>query len=175
MSSYSEAVSEELKKGGLKSILVIVFTIARLVYGWSWLSAGWGKLSWLSLGKFYASKEIQGMIANLAGPKVTRFDPLAINQLFAWIAQHIFLSIPVLTDSLVVIAEFVIGILLILGFRVFWSALIAIFLNLQYFAAGSFNNFGYVWTDLALLKFYKYAELIGIDGFLKYKKGKELL
>ena len=138
-------------------------------------SAGWEKLSWLSDGKFDAGKEIQTYITNIAGPKVTRFDPLGINHLFAWIAQHIFMTMGGLTDALVVISELAIGVLIILGFRVFWSALFAIFLNLQYLAAGSFNNFGYIWTDLALLKFARIAELIGVDGFLRFRKGNKLL
>jgi thiosulfate dehydrogenase [quinone] large subunit len=175
MSTYTQAVSEEFKKGWWKSILVVIFTIARLIFGWAWLTAGWEKLSWLSGGKFYAGKEIQGMIANIAGPKVTRFDPLGINQLFAWIAKNIFYTMGGLTDALVVICEIVIGVFIIIGFRVFWSALIAFFLNLQYIAAGSYNNFGYIWADLAFLKFDKYAELIGLDGYLRYKRGKDLL
>lgn len=127
-------------------------------------------MSWLSGGKFYAGSLIHTLIANLAGPKVTRFDPLEINRLFAWIAQNVFLPMGRLTDALVVILELAIGVLIILGFRIFWTALIAMFLNLQYFVAGSYNNFGYIWTNLALLKFARYAELIGIDGFIRLKK-----
>jgi thiosulfate dehydrogenase [quinone] large subunit len=173
--SYFEAVSKELKKDWKTSILALVFTVARLIYGWSWFSAGLEKISWLTNGKFNSGKEIQGLINNIAGPKVTRFDPLGINHLFAWLAHNIFLNMGGLTDALVVICEMVIGLLIIFGFKVFWSALLAMFLNLQYIAAGSFNNFGYIWTNLAFLKFAKYAELLGIDGFIRYKKGKQLL
>ena len=170
MNSYFESVSAELRKDWKTPVLVLVFTVARIIYGWGWLSAGWEKLSWLSGGKFYAGSLIQTLIANLAGPKVTRFDPLEINKLFAWIAQNVFLPMGRLTDALVVILELVIGVLIIIGFRIFWAALLAIFLNLQYFVAGSYNNFGYIWTNLALLKFTRYADLIGIDGLLRYKK-----
>lgn len=172
---YFKAVFTELKEDTKALILALIFTVARLIYGWSWFSAGLEKISWFTNGKFNSGKEIQGLVNNLAGPKVTRFDPLGINHLFAWLAQHIFLPMGGVTDALVVISELAVGLLIILGFRIFWSALLAIFFNLQYIAAGSYNNFGYIWTNLALLKFSKYAELIGIDGLLKYKKQKELL
>ena len=170
MSSYFETVSSELKEDWKNPILVIIFTVGRLIYGWAWFSAGWEKLSWLSGGKFYAGSLIHTLINNLAGPKVTRFDPLDLDRLFAWLAQNIFLPMGRLTDILVVLLELVIGIMIIVGFRIFWVALIATFLNLQYFAAGSYNNFGYIWTNLALLKFAKYADLIGVDGFLRHRK-----
>lgn len=172
---YFKAVFTELKEDTKALILALIFTVARLIYGWSWFSAGLEKISWFTNGKFNSGKEIQGLVNNLAGPKVIRFDPLGINHLFAWLAQHIFLPMGGVTDALVVISELAVGLLIILGFRIFWSALLAIFFNLQYIAAGSYNNFGYIWTNLALLKFSKYAELIGIDGLLKYKKQKELL
>ncbi|WP_328812111.1 hypothetical protein [Paradesulfitobacterium ferrireducens] len=64
---------------------------------------------------------------------------------------------------------------MIFGIRVFWAALIAMFMNVQFIAGGSFNNFGYIWTNLAMLKFAAYAELLGVDGFLRFKKGKDVL
>ncbi len=172
MSTYIESVSAEFKKDWKATVLTIVFTVARLIYGWSWFNAGLEKLAWFSNGKFNSGKEIQGLINNIAGPKVTRFDPLGINHLFGWLGAHVFIPMGGLTDALVVILELVVGIALILGFRIFWTALIATFLNLQYIAAGSYNNFGYIWTNLALMKFDKYAELIGVDGFLKARKNQ---
>ena len=175
MASYFKAVSAELKDWK-KALLVIIFTVARLIYGWAWLNAGWHKLSWLSDGKLDSAGLIEKMALNLAGPEVKRFDPLYINSAFAWIADNIFAgAMPAVTDFLVVVCELGIGVLIILGLRVFWAALVATFLNLQFMAAGSFNNFGYIWTNLALMKFAKYAELIGLDGYLRFKKGKELL
>ena len=173
MSAYFKSVSAELKKDWKTTVLVLIFTVARLIYGWSWFSAGWEKLSWFSNGKFNSGKEIQGLITNIAGPKVTRFDPLGINHLFGWIAQHVFLPMGQVTDVLVVISELLVGVALILGFRIFWSALLAMFLNVQYIVAGSFNNFGYIWTNLAMLKFARYAELIGVGGFLSFKKNQQ--
>jgi len=112
------------------------------------------------------------LITNIAGEKVTNFDPLYINKAFAWIAQNVFLSIPGVTDTLVVILEILVGVFMILGFRIFWTALIAMFMNLQFLAGGSFNNFGYIWTNLAMFKFARYAELLGVDGFLRSKQNR---
>ncbi len=82
---------------------------------------------------------------------------------------------PGFTDALVVILEILVGVVMILGFRVFWAALIAFFMNIQFIASGSFNNFGYIWTNLAMLKFAPYAELLGVDGYLRSRKGKNVL
>lgn len=174
MTAYFDAVKTQLKDWKV-AILVIIFTVARVIYGWAWVEAGLHKLAWFSDGKLNSAGLIKGLVTNLAGEKVTRFDPLYINQAFAWIAKNIFLGMPALTDALVVILEIAVGLTMILGLRIFWSALVAIFMNIQFIAAGSFNNFGYIWTNLAMLKFAKYAELIGIDGFLRFKKNKQLL
>lgn len=174
MAGYLKAVAKGLKSWKTAP-LVIIFTVARIIYGWAWLEAGFHKLSWFSDGKLDSQALIEKMVTNLAGPDVKRFDPLHINNVFAWIAHNIFAGLPNLTDGLVVICEIAIGITIILGFKIFWSALVATFLNLQFMASGSFNNFGYIWTNLALMKFAKYAEFIGLDGFLGSKKGKELL
>lgn len=174
MANYLKTVSAELKDWK-KALLVLIFTVARIIYGWAWLNAGIHKLSWLGDGELNSVKKITDLVANIAGPEVKRFDPLKINKAFGWIAENIFAGMPAFTDFLVVILEILIGLLLILGFRVFWSALVATFLNLQFMAGGSFNNFGYIWTNLAFMKFTKYTELIGLDGYLRSKKGKELL
>jgi len=174
MSSYAEAVKTQFKSAKT-TILVLIFTVARIVYGLAWLKSGIGKAgTWLSDGKLNSAGKINTLVTNIAGEKVTSFDPLYLNKLFGWIAQHIFLSMPAFTDFLVVTFEILVGVLMILGFRVFWGALIAIFMNIQFIAAGSFNNFGYIWTNIILMNFAKYAEVIGIDGYLKARKGKSL-
>jgi thiosulfate dehydrogenase [quinone] large subunit len=174
MKSYIDSVTAEMKNGKA-AFLVIVFTIARLIYGFGWLTSGLHKLTWLSDGNIHSAGVITKLVANIAGPEVTRFDPLYINKAFAWIANTFFLGMPGVTDTLVVLFEITIGISMILGFRIFWFAFIAMFMNTQFMASGSFNNFGYIWTNLAMLKFSKYAELIGIDGFLRARKGMNLL
>ena len=174
MVSYFNSVSAELKDWK-KALLVLVFTVARIIYGWSWAGSGLHKLAWFSDGKLNSVGKIGTLVKNIAGPEVKSFDPLYINKAFGWIAQNIFAGMPAVTDVLVVSFEILVGLAIILGFRIFWAALIATFLNLQFLAGASFNNFGYIWTNLAFAKFSKYVEFIGLDGFLRFKKNKELL
>lgn len=171
MTAYLDKVKADFKDWKV-AILVIVFTVARLIYGWAWFQAGLHKLAWFSDGKLNSTGLIGKMIKNIAGPEVTRFDPLYINKAFAWVAQNIFNGMPGVTDALVVTLEILVGVMMILGFRIFWVALVALFMNVQFIASGSFNNFGYIWTNLAFLKFAKHAELLGIGGYLKYRKNK---
>jgi thiosulfate dehydrogenase [quinone] large subunit len=168
MHTYLSEVKNRLQDWRIAA-LVIIFTIARVIYGWAWLKSGLGKLAWLSDGTINSAGKIQTMVTNLAGPEVARFDPLMINKTFAWIAQHVFLGMPGVTDALVVVLEITIGLTMILGFGIFWSALAALFMNTQFFAGGSFNNFGYIWTNLAAMSFAKHAELLGLSGYLKFR------
>lgn len=173
MTTYFEKVKEQFKDQKV-AFLVIIFTVVRLIYGLAWIESASHKIVWFSDGKLNSAAKIGSLITNIAGPKVTNFDPLYINKAFAWVAQNIFLGMPGVTDTLVVVLEFLVGISMILGFRIFWFALIAMFMNVQFLAGGSFNNFGYIWTNLAFLKFAQYAELLGVDGFLRHKKNKDL-
>ncbi len=169
---------KELKaaiKNWKKAIPIIILTVARLIYGLAWLKSGIGKISWFTDGNANSLARIEAMIKNIAGPDVTRFDPLGINKFFGWVAREIFVTMPGITDALVVIFEILIGICMIIGFKIFISALIATFLNLQFFASGSFNNFGYVWSNLIFMMLAKYTEAIGLDGFIRVKKGKSLV
>ncbi len=174
MNNYLNAVSK-LFKDWKVAVPVVIFTIARIVYGWAWFQAGLHKLEWLSDGKLNSEGMVKGLAVKLAGPEVTRFDPLHLNNFFAWITENVFLSMPAVTDFLVVAFEILVGVVMILGFKVFWGALVATFLNLQFLTAGSSNNFGYIWTNLAFMKWAKYAEAIGVDGFLRVKNGKEII
>lgn len=172
MSNYFNVLAKVLKNWKA-ALPIAIFTVARIIYGWSWFTAGIHKLGWLSDGKLNSTGKIEGIVDTLVNAK--RFDPLGINKAFGWVADNIFLSMPALTDFLVVAFEILIGAVLILGFRVFWGALVATFLNLQFLTGGSTNNFGYIWANLAFMKWAKYTDAVGIDGFLRVKKGKELL
>lgn len=176
MGSYFEAVGAELKKSWWNAFVVIVFTIARLLFGWAWFTAGWAKATtegWLTDGKFNAGGLIQGMVSNIQHSHGA--DPLHLNNLLVWVANNIFLHMGGLVDYLVVALEILIGLFVFFGFGFMWSIVVAIFLNLQYAAAGAANNFGYLVTDIVWLKFPSYASLIGIDGYIRYRKGQNLL
>ena len=74
------------------------------------------------------------MVENLA---TDRGDPFMIGRLMSRIADTVFVNmLPELTDALVVILELSVALLLILGFQLFWTILVALFHNLQFFSAG---------------------------------------
>lgn len=174
MTSYFDALKAEMKDWKT-ALLVIVFTVARVIFGYAWVEAGIGKATtWLSDGKLNSIGLIKGMVNNLAA--AGHPDPLGITHWYGWVANIFFVNMmPALTDVMVVACEIAVGIVMILGFKVFWGGLVALFMNLQFFASGSYNNFGYVWTDLAVMKFAKYAEMIGVSGYLTFKKNQKLL
>lgn len=172
--SFGDYIKAELKDGK-KAALVIIFTLARIIYGWSWFHAGIEKASsgWLNFAGGHSVKQITNMATNMLPPKAHGFDPLYINKLWSWIAVNIFNGMPGLTDFLVVVCEIAVGVGMIIGFRLFWTALLALFLNVQFIAAGSANNFGYIWTNIIIMNVTKYAELIGLSGYFKFKKGHQ--
>ncbi|WP_054967574.1 hypothetical protein [Alicyclobacillus ferrooxydans] len=170
---YFEAVGAELKKSWWNAVVVVVFTIARLIFGWDWFKAGLEKLSWLSNGKANSAGMIQGMVKNLQHSHGA--DPLHLNNLLVWFANHLFLTMTGLTDFLVVAFEILIGVFVFFGFGFIYTMVAALFLNLQYATAGSANNFGYLVTDIVWFKFPSYASLIGIDGYIRHRRGQNLL
>jgi thiosulfate dehydrogenase [quinone] large subunit len=175
MLTYLKSLSTEFKDAR-KAVLITLFTVIRLFYGFSWLKGGIEKLSWLTNGKNNSAGLIKVAVKNLQNATVKNgADPLHLNDMLVWAAQHIFLATPHLTDYMVVICEIAVGIVIILGFKIIWIALLGMFLNTQYFTAGAANNFGYVWTNLGLIGFAKYAEAIGISGYLKARRSKELI
>ncbi|ADY56830.1 DoxX family protein [Syntrophobotulus glycolicus DSM 8271] len=174
MFNYFSWIKEQFKETKT-AVLAVIFTVARIIYGWAWLQAGWGKATtgWLNFQGGHASKLIDTMAANMLPPKAHGFDPLYINKLWAWVAGHIFNSVPGLTDFFVPLCEMAIGILMILGFRLFWTALLGLFLNVQFIASGSANNFGYIWTNIIIMNLAKYGEMIGLSGYCDYRKGRK--
>ncbi|WP_088226798.1 DoxX family membrane protein [Desulfosporosinus sp. FKB] len=174
MNSYINGVKAELKDWK-KALLVTVFTIARIVYGYAWVQAGWEKATsgWLNFAGGHAKGLIAGMAVNMLPPKAHGYDPLYLNKLWAWVAVHIFNGMPGLTDFLVPICEIVVGIGMIIGFRLFWVAILGLFLNIQFITAGSANNFGYIWTNIIVMNLSNYFELIGISGYFKYHQNNQ--
>lgn len=173
---YLNAVGAELRKNWWNAAVVVVFTICRLIFGYDWFKAGWAKMTtegWLSGGKFHSGGLIKGMVGKLQhshGP-----DPLHLNNLLVWAANHVFLNMGSFLDFLVVAFEILIGLFVFFGFGILWAMVAALFLNIQYIAAGSANNAGYIATDAVWLKFPSYAGLIGFDGYIRYRRGQNLL
>lgn len=176
MSGYVSAVAGEFKKSGWNAFIVVVFTIARVIFGWSWFKAGWDKLTtehWLSDGKFNSGGLIHGMVSSIQHSH--GMDPLHLDNVLVWVSNHIFLQMGGFLDFLVVFLEMFIGLFVFFGFGFIVAMVAALFLNLLYATAGAANNYGYLVTDIVWLTLPKYASLIGVDGFLRYRKGKMLL
>jgi thiosulfate dehydrogenase [quinone] large subunit len=171
MTNYIDYLKTELKDQKT-AVLALIFTVVRVIYGWSWLKGGFEKATsgWLNFSGGHAQGLISGMANNMVPPQAHSFDPLYINKLWSWAAIHIFNGMPGVTDFLVPICEMTVGILMILGFRLFWTAILALFLNVQFAAAGAGNNFGYIWTNIIIMNVSKYAELIGLSGYLSARK-----
>lgn len=68
MSTYLGAVKEEFKDWK-KALPAIIFTIARLIYGWEWLNGGIEKLAWFTNGKL-----------NSAGLQIRKKQALMIHE-----------------------------------------------------------------------------------------------
>ena len=174
MNSYIQGVKEELRDWK-KAIVVIIFTVARIIYGVAWVQAGWEKATtegWLTNGKHNAFGLISKMVNNLVGPTVHGLDPLHLNSLWAWVATNVFNGMPGVTDKLVILVEILVGLGMIFGFKLFWVSILALFMNIQFITSGSGNNFGYIWTNIIIMNLSKYFELIGISGYFKIKKGQ---
>jgi len=173
---YLASVGAELKKSWWNAVVVVVFTICRLIFGWDWFKAGWDKMTsegWLTNGKFNSGGLIAKMVKNLQHAHGT--DPLHLNNLLIWASNHIFLNMGGFLDFLVVLFELLVGLFVFFGFGFIWAMAVAMFLNIQYAAAGSANNAGYIATAAVWLVFPSYASLIGIDGYIRFKRGQNLL
>lgn len=174
--TYWGAVKAELQKSWWNALVVVVFTICRLLFGWGFFSAGLEKATtenWFGDGKFDSGGLIHKMVSNIQHSHGS--DPLHLNGILVWFANHIFIPMGSFTDFLVIAFEMLVGLFIFFGFGLIWAIVAALFLNLQFAAAGSANNFGYLVTDIVWLTFPKYANLIGIDGYFRYKKGRQLL
>jgi len=176
--SYFEYVGAEFRKGWWNALVIVVFTIARLIFGWSWFKAGWGKLtgseggaSWIG-GKFEAEGMMKGMVSNLQHSHGS--DPIHLNNLLIWFTNNIFLHMGGLVDFLVVAFEILVGIFVFFGFAIVWAMIAALFLTLQYAAGGAANSFGYNVVEIVWFRFPRNVGLIGVDGYLRYRKENKL-
>lgn len=166
MKTYLNYLKGELSSW--KGMLIVLMTLSRIYYGFTWLMGGMGKITWLTDGELNSQGYVGMMATNLA---TDHGDPFMFGRIMSWVADTFLVNMmPGLTDILVVVLEIVIGLFLILGLHLFWTILAAVFLNLQFFAAGSTNNFGYMVTNLAIWQWSKWFGLIGLDGYLAHRQ-----
>ena len=121
-------------------IAAAILTIIRLVLGYSWLTAGWGKLS---SGAFDASGYLANAIANpVKGPDG--------NMVYGWYITFLKgMALPniELFNFIVPLGEFLIGLGLILGCLTTAAAFFGLVMNFSFFLAGTVSH---IPTDLFL-------------------------
>jgi thiosulfate dehydrogenase (quinone) large subunit len=137
-----------------------ILTVLRLYIGYSWLTAGWGKLTG---GGFDAS----GYLANAAANPVKGPDGGAV---YGWYVEFLKgFAIPNVDifNTIVPLGEFLIGLGLILGCLTTAAMFFGIVMNYSFFLAGTVSH---IPTDLfigAIILFSGYnAGRIGLDRWV---------
>lgn len=146
----------------------ILWLAVRVWLGWQWLEGGWEKFqnpAWMKTGealKGFWSRAV--MIPEQGRPPITYdwyrnfIQSMLDSGTYVWFAKF------------VAIGEMLIGIGLIFGFLMFFTALMAGFMNWNFIMAGSASVNG-VWLVLAvlLLAAWKISGYLGADYFLLYR------
>lgn len=118
--------------------MAVVWGIARVYLGWSWFAAGWGKVTspaWVGEGAGTAvSGYLQGALARAAA------DPPSVPGWYAWLIEHLFLPNAALMSYVVAYGEVLVGLALIAGFLVGFSAFFGGFMNVSFLLAGTLST-----------------------------------
>lgn len=119
------------------SIAAMILTVIRLFMGYSWLTAGWGKLT----GEFDASGYLQNAINNpVMGP-----DGSAVYGWYVSFLESFALPNVALFNTLVPLGEFLVGLGLILGCFTTAAIFFGLVMNFSFFMAGTVSH---IPTDL---------------------------
>jgi thiosulfate dehydrogenase (quinone) large subunit len=137
-----------------------ILTVLRLYIGYSWLTAGYNKLSG---GGFDASGFLKGVIANpVKGP-----DGSVVYGWYVNFLQHFALPNVDIFNTIVPVGELLVGLGLILGCLTTAAMFFALVMDFSYFLAGTVSH---IPTDLfigAIILFSGYnAGRIGLDRFV---------
>jgi thiosulfate dehydrogenase (quinone) large subunit len=137
-----------------------ILTVLRLYIGYSWLTAGWGKLS---SGAFDASGYLKNAVANpVKGPDG--------NMVYGWYVhflENFALPNVDIFNTIVPLGEFLIGLGLILGCLTTAAMFFGLVMNFSFFLAGTVSH---IPTDLfigAIILFSGYnAGVYGLDRWV---------
>lgn len=135
-------------------------TVLRLFIGYSWLTAGWGKLS---SGAFDATGFLKNAIANpVKGP-----DGNAVYSWYVSFLENFALPNVEIFNTIVPLGEFLIGLGLILGCLTTAAMFFGLVMNFSFFLAGTVSH---IPTDLfigAIILFSGYnAGKFGLDRWV---------
>ena len=150
-----------------------LWLIVRLYLGYEWLMAGWEKVvnpAWVGDS---AGAAITGFLQG-ALKKTAEFCPPApaachpdVTSWYAWFTTNVALPNAQVLSYMVAYGELLVGVALILGFLVGWSAFFAIFMNLNFMLAGSLSvNPTWFMLGLGLVLAWRIAGHIGLDYYV---------
>jgi thiosulfate dehydrogenase [quinone] large subunit len=150
-----------------KRIIGVISGIVRVWLGWSFLQAGWEKLTDAN-GAWIGSKAgssvtgfLSGAIKNSTGAHPT------VHPWYASLAQNFFLPNATIFSYLVAFGETLVGIALIVGLFTRFAAAMGLTLNLAFLFAGSTStNVEMVVAEVAIVSAGFYASYYGLDTFV---------
>lgn len=113
------------------NIVAAILTVLRVYLGWSWMTAGWGKIT----GGFDASGFLQGAIANpvMSGEVATYPGWVSFLESFALPNAGLF-------SFMVAWGEFLVGLGLILGCLTTAAAFFAMVMNFAFLFSGTISS-----------------------------------
>ena len=143
----------------------ILWLAVRVWLGWQWLEAGWGKLqnpAWMQTGE-----ALKGFWTRAVQIPAEGRPPIAYDWYRSFIQSMLDSGSYVWFAKLVAIGELLVGIAMIFGFLMFFTAFMAGFMNWNFIMAGSASANG-AWLVLAVLLIaaWKISGYLGADYFL---------
>ncbi len=150
-----------------KRFIGVITGIIRVWLGWSFLTAGWEKLT-DAQGMWIGSKAgtvIQGFLAGAI--KNSTGAHASVHPWYASLSQNFFLPNAGLFSYMVAFGEALVGIALIVGLFTRFAAFWGMFLNLMFLFAGSTStNVEMVVAEAAIVFGGLYASYYGLDTFV---------
>ena len=143
----------------------VVWTVIRVLIGWTWLNSGWGKLNnpaWMETGA-----ALQGFWTNAVAIPEQGRPPISFDWYRSFIQGLLDNGSYVWFAKLIAFGELMIGIALIVGAFVGIAALFAALMNWNFIMAGSASINGLLLVGAILLVLaWKNAGYLGADYFL---------
>lgn len=118
--------------------MAVVWTVVRIYLGWWWLTAGWGKVqnpNWVGAN---AGTSVAGYLRGALGR--AEGETPSVSGWYAWLIETVFLPNATLMSYLVAFGELFVGIALIAGFLVGFSAFMGGMMNASFLLAGTLST-----------------------------------
>lgn len=147
-----------------------IWLLLRLYVGYTWITAGWEKVTggaWLGAG---AGTALHGFLAG-AIAKATGTNP-AVSSWYAWFINVVALPHVILFSYLVTFGELAVGAGLVLGAFTGIAAFFGAFMNFNYLFAGTVSvNPLLLLIELFLILAWRNAGWLGVDRWLLPRLG----